>query len=144
MPTSFYLHDSGKGYTHGCVEVEAQFFEVLRHAAMTMHSPHGCVFRLDLGTDCPRRVFWASPEVLLACGVVLVDPVSPRVLFWNGQLLMEGLLDYLLDDLTSNLFSTLGLAARVDQIRGAGHSPERTARTGGARPLRHRHGRRSG
>lgn len=26
----FFLHDSAKGYTHGCVEIEARFFEVLR------------------------------------------------------------------------------------------------------------------
>lgn len=26
----FYLHDSTKGYTHGCIEVEGRFFEVLR------------------------------------------------------------------------------------------------------------------
>lgn len=28
----FYLHDSTKGYTHGCIEVEGRFFEVLRSA----------------------------------------------------------------------------------------------------------------
>jgi len=37
----FYLHDSGKGYTHGCIEVEPRFFEVLRHMVATMNSPHG-------------------------------------------------------------------------------------------------------
>lgn len=26
----FYLHDSTKGYTHGCIEVEGRFFEALR------------------------------------------------------------------------------------------------------------------
>ena len=26
----FYLHDSTKGYTHGCIEVDGRFFEVLR------------------------------------------------------------------------------------------------------------------
>jgi len=26
----FFLHDSAKGYTHGCVEIEGRFFEVLR------------------------------------------------------------------------------------------------------------------
>jgi len=37
----FYIHDSTKGYTHGCIEVEPRFFEVLRHVIGTMHSPHG-------------------------------------------------------------------------------------------------------
>jgi len=37
----FYIHDSTKGYTHGCIEVEPRFFEVLRHLIATMHSPHG-------------------------------------------------------------------------------------------------------
>lgn len=37
----FYIHDSTKGYTHGCIEVEPRFFEVLRHFISTMHSPHG-------------------------------------------------------------------------------------------------------
>ena len=29
----FYLHDSSKGYTHGCIEVETRFFTRLREAA---------------------------------------------------------------------------------------------------------------
>jgi len=37
----FYIHDSTKGYTHGCIEVEPRFFEVLRHLIATMQSPHG-------------------------------------------------------------------------------------------------------
>jgi len=37
----FYIHDSTKGYTHGCIEVEPRFFEVLRHVLATMDSPHG-------------------------------------------------------------------------------------------------------
>jgi hypothetical protein len=28
--SGFYLHDSVKGYSHGCIEVEAKFFAVLR------------------------------------------------------------------------------------------------------------------
>jgi len=27
----FYIHDSTKGYTHGCIEVEPRFFQILRH-----------------------------------------------------------------------------------------------------------------
>ena len=37
----FYLHDSAKGYSHGCIEVEPRFFNVLRHFIATLHSPHG-------------------------------------------------------------------------------------------------------
>ncbi|WP_151637642.1 L,D-transpeptidase family protein [Noviherbaspirillum aerium] len=29
----FYLHDSTKGYSHGCIEVEGTFFHSLRHYA---------------------------------------------------------------------------------------------------------------
>jgi hypothetical protein len=39
----FYIHDSAKGYTHGCIEVEPRFFNVLRHVIATTHSPHGKV-----------------------------------------------------------------------------------------------------
>lgn len=28
--SGFYLHDSTKGYSHGCIEVERRFFELLR------------------------------------------------------------------------------------------------------------------
>jgi len=45
--------------------------------------------------DDPRHVFWASPEVLRACGVIVVHPVSPRVFFWKDRLLTEGVLDYI-------------------------------------------------
>jgi hypothetical protein len=32
---SFYLHDSTKGYTHGCIEVEGRFFTKLRRFAQS-------------------------------------------------------------------------------------------------------------
>lgn len=35
----FYIHDSTKGFTHGCIEVEPLFFTVLRH--VIAHPPHG-------------------------------------------------------------------------------------------------------
>ena len=31
----FYLHDSTKGFSHGCIEVEARFFDVLRNVIRT-------------------------------------------------------------------------------------------------------------
>jgi hypothetical protein len=33
LRTGFYIHDSSKGYSHGCIEVEADFFDVLRKFA---------------------------------------------------------------------------------------------------------------
>ena len=30
IPESFYLHDSTKGYSHGCIEVETRIFPLLR------------------------------------------------------------------------------------------------------------------
>jgi hypothetical protein len=36
MRGGFYLHDSTKGYTHGCIEVEGRLFSILRnHHIMT-------------------------------------------------------------------------------------------------------------
>lgn len=37
----FYIHDSTKGYTHGCIEVEPLFFSVLRHIIAMAGTPHG-------------------------------------------------------------------------------------------------------
>jgi hypothetical protein len=34
---NFYLHDSSKGYSHGCIEVDGKFFEDLRLDLVTMH-----------------------------------------------------------------------------------------------------------
>lgn len=33
----FYLHDSTKGYSHGCIEAEPMFFTVLRSRATSVH-----------------------------------------------------------------------------------------------------------
>lgn len=35
----FYLHDSTKGYSHGCIEIEPRFFPLLR--ARARHAPRG-------------------------------------------------------------------------------------------------------
>lgn len=36
----FYLHDSTKGYSHGCIEIEGRFFSVIRaKAAQPKHPP---------------------------------------------------------------------------------------------------------
>jgi len=41
-PNSFYIHDSHKGYTHGCVEVDNSFFSRLRSfAAAEAKKPGG-------------------------------------------------------------------------------------------------------
>lgn len=37
--SGFYLHDSEKGFTHGCIEVEARFFTDLRTVALTHPGP---------------------------------------------------------------------------------------------------------
>jgi len=36
----FYIHDSAKGFTHGCIEVEPLFFTVLRQAIVMARTPH--------------------------------------------------------------------------------------------------------
>lgn len=36
----FYLHDSTKGYSHGCIEIEPRFFSVLRSRATTALRSH--------------------------------------------------------------------------------------------------------
>src|SRR6185436_16121224 len=39
----FYLHDSTKGFSHGCIEVEGKFFDALRRlitASRTARSAH--------------------------------------------------------------------------------------------------------
>lgn len=40
MPTrsGFYLHDSTKGYSHGCIEVETTFFAALKSRAKNSRS----------------------------------------------------------------------------------------------------------
>lgn len=43
----FFIHDSTKGHTHGCIEVEPGFFDVLRHAVAT--SPRS-------GADAAKRL----------------------------------------------------------------------------------------
>lgn len=43
----FYLHDSAKGYTHGCIEIEARFFQVLRSYQQAMKH-HKLPFRPTL------------------------------------------------------------------------------------------------
>ena len=43
----FYLHDSTKGFTHGCIEIEPRFFARLRTLATTeasrKHGRYGAV-----------------------------------------------------------------------------------------------------
>lgn len=34
---NFYLHDSSKGFSHGCIEVDGKFFEDLRQELIVMH-----------------------------------------------------------------------------------------------------------
>lgn len=35
MHNGFYIHDSTKGFSHGCIEVEGRFFNLLRNYAKT-------------------------------------------------------------------------------------------------------------
>ncbi len=35
---SFYIHDSEKGYTHGCIEIEHSFFDLLRYYRISNNS----------------------------------------------------------------------------------------------------------
>lgn len=35
MRDGFYIHDSSKGFSHGCIEVEGRFFSLLRNFAKT-------------------------------------------------------------------------------------------------------------
>lgn len=57
-----------------------------------MQSPDAAVASTP---DEPRHVDWASPEVLSACGVIVIHTASPRVFLWQQTILTEGLLDYL-------------------------------------------------
>ena len=36
---AFYIHDSSKGFSHGCIEVEGRFFFVLRDFAKSQSRP---------------------------------------------------------------------------------------------------------
>jgi hypothetical protein len=56
----FYLHDSAKGYTHGCIEVEKSFFTLLRKYARKASEK-----QLTLRIGYPP-------------GPVVARPVSPR------------------------------------------------------------------
>jgi hypothetical protein len=51
---NFYLHDSAKGYSHGCIEVVGKFFDDLRNDLVNMRSGK----RYDLTLN----VKYASPE----------------------------------------------------------------------------------
>jgi hypothetical protein len=46
----FYLHDSVKGYSHGCIEVEGLFFESLRKFAGGTRQSH-MVLRVKYAPD---------------------------------------------------------------------------------------------
>ena len=73
----------------------------------------------------PRHVDWASPEVLSACGVIVVHAASPRVFLWDANLLTEGLLDYLRrPDVLSEPDADLpfGSTTAVDDDEGGGRA----------------------
>lgn len=50
---SFYLHDSGKGYTHGCIEVENRFFKEL-YSYILKH-PKTKMLKLRVKYSDPRK-----------------------------------------------------------------------------------------
>jgi hypothetical protein len=39
--SGFYIHDSTKGYSHGCIEVNPKFFDMLRAFALAQRSKKG-------------------------------------------------------------------------------------------------------
>jgi hypothetical protein len=53
--SGFYLHDSTKGFSHGCIEVESTFFDSLRNVIRTKGHPERLSLRVNYVTGRPTN-----------------------------------------------------------------------------------------